>query len=65
VQSVVEIYEKSGKFYGRVLEIFDASHRKDRCIDQKEKIQQASVIGPIAIKKGFKKMGNEYNSGKF
>jgi hypothetical protein len=32
-KSVVEIYEKIRKIYGRVLEIFDVSHRKDRCVD--------------------------------
>ncbi|PKH68457.1 DUF2147 domain-containing protein [Flavobacterium sp. ALD4] len=62
-KSVVEIYEKSGKIYGKVLEIFDASHRKDRCIDCEGEDTNKPVIG-LTVIKGLKKDGNEYNSGK-
>ena len=62
-KSVVEIYEKSGKIYGKVLEIFDASHRKDRFIDCEGEDTNKPVIG-LTVIKGLKKDGNEYNSGK-
>lgn len=31
-KSVVEIYEKSGKLYGKIVEILRADHKKDACV---------------------------------
>ena len=62
-KSVVEIYEKSGKIYGKVLEIFDVNHRKARCVDCEGEDTNKPVIG-LTVIKGLIKDGNEYNSGK-
>jgi uncharacterized protein (DUF2147 family) len=62
-KSVVEIYEKSGKIYGKVLKIFDENHRKARCVDCEGEDTNKPVIGLNVIKELIKD-GKEYNSGK-
>jgi uncharacterized protein (DUF2147 family) len=62
-KSIVEIYEKSGKFYGKVVEIIDASRRNDLCIGCSGEDTNKPVLG-ITVIKGLSKDGEEYNSGK-
>jgi uncharacterized protein (DUF2147 family) len=62
-KSIVEIYEKSGKIYGRVMEIFDANHKKDLCNDCSGEDANKPILG-LTIIKGLSKDGNEYNSGE-
>ena len=62
-KSIVEIYEKSGKIYGKVMEIFDASHKKDLCQDCSGEDANKPILG-LTIIKGLSKDGNEYNSGE-
>ena len=61
-KSVVEIYEKSGKVYGKVVEILRADHKKDVCVkcDGAEKNKQ--ILGMV-IMNNLKKDGSEYNGG--
>lgn len=62
-KSVVEIYEKNGKIFAKIVEIFEAQHRNrkcDLCIgDDKDK----PILG-FTIIKGLSKDGEEYNGGK-
>ena len=62
-KSVVEIFEKNGKVYAKIIEIFEAQHRNrkcDLCIgDDKDK----PILG-FTIIKGLTKDGDEYNGGK-
>lgn len=62
-KSIVEIYERSGKVYGKIVEIIDTEKRKSVCTactgDEKNK----PIIGLIIIK-GLKKDGKEYNDGR-
>ena len=61
--AILEIFEKNGKIYGRVLEIIDIKNRHLKC----EKCPGADKDQPIlglTVIKGLSKDGNEYNSGK-
>ncbi len=61
-KSIVEIYENSGKIYGRVIEIFDERKRKDLCNECSGEDAGKPVLGLIIIK-GLSKNGEEYDSG--
>ncbi len=62
-KSIVEIYEKSGKFYGKIIEILDPEKRKNLCTKCTGQDKNAAVLGLVIIK-GLVKDGDEYNSGK-
>ncbi|UQD56811.1 DUF2147 domain-containing protein [Flavobacterium sp. K5-23] len=62
-KSIIEIYEKSGKIYGRVVEILDEEHRKDLCTNCENEDRNKPIIG-MTIIKGLSKNGKEYDSGK-
>lgn len=61
--SVVEIYEKSGKIYGKVSEIFDATYRNNLCKACTGEDADKPILGMVVIK-GLSKEGSEYGSGK-
>jgi uncharacterized protein (DUF2147 family) len=62
-KGIVEIYEKSGKVYGRVLEIFDVNHRNARCQNCNGEDENKPILG-LTVIKGLVKDGDEYSSGK-
>lgn len=62
-KSIIEIYEKSGKIYGKVIDILDTNHRKDLCHDCSGEDVNKPIIG-LTVIKGLSKDGEEYNSGK-
>lgn len=62
-KSVVEIYEKSGKIYGKVVEIFEADKRNKVCEECSGEDKNKPILGIIVIK-GLKKDGKEYNDGQ-
>ena len=62
-KSIVEIYEKSGKIYGKVIEILEAEHKKKVCVNCSGEDKNKPILGMIIIK-GLKKEGNEYTGGK-
>ena len=62
-KSIIEIYEKSGKVYGKVIDILDKEHKKDLCRECSGEDYNKPIIG-MTILKGLTKDGNEYNSGK-
>jgi uncharacterized protein (DUF2147 family) len=61
-KSIVEIYEKSGKIYGKVSEIFRESHKKDVCVKCEGAEKNKPILG-MTIINGLKKDGSEYNGG--
>jgi uncharacterized protein (DUF2147 family) len=63
VKSVVEIYEVSGKVYGKIIEIADASRRNGKCEKCVGNDKDKPVLGLVIIK-GLKKDGDEYSDGK-
>ena len=62
-KSVVEIYEKSGKIYGKVIEIFRADERNRVCEECTGDDKNKPILG-ITVIKGLSKDGKEYNDGK-
>jgi uncharacterized protein (DUF2147 family) len=62
-KSIVEIYEKSGKIYGKVIEILDTVHKNDFCKECSGEDANKPILGMIVIK-GLTQDGKEYNSGK-
>ena len=62
-KSIIEIYEKSGKIYGKVIDILDAAHRNDLCNDCSGEDANKPILG-LTVVKGLSKDGSEYNSGK-
>lgn len=62
-KSIVEIYEKSGKIYGKVIEILDEEHKKSVCSKCSGGDRNKPILGMIVIK-GLSKKGNHYTSGK-
>ncbi|KFF05714.1 DUF2147 domain-containing protein [Flavobacterium reichenbachii] len=61
-KSVVEIYEKSGKIYGKVVEILRANHKNDVCAKCEGSEKNKPILGMVIIN-GLKKDGDEYNGG--
>jgi uncharacterized protein (DUF2147 family) len=62
-KSIVEIYEKSGKIYGKVIEILEEEHRKKVCSNCSGEDKNKPILGMIVIK-GLTKEGNQYARGK-
>jgi len=62
-KSIVEIYEKSGKIYGKVIEILEEQNKKRTCTECSGDDHNKPVLGLMIIK-GLTKEGNEYSNGK-
>jgi len=62
-KSVVEIYEKSGKIYGKVVEIFDVNKKNKVCDECSGDDKNKPILGIMVIK-GLRKDGKEYNDGQ-
>jgi uncharacterized protein (DUF2147 family) len=62
-KSIVEIYEESGKIYGKVVEILDEEHKNSVCSECTGEDRSKPILGMIVIK-GLSKVGNEYKKGK-
>jgi uncharacterized protein (DUF2147 family) len=62
-KSIVEIYEKSGKIYGKVVEILDVEHKNNVCSECSGSDKNKPILGMIIIK-GLTKEGSEYTNGK-
>ncbi|WP_163411297.1 DUF2147 domain-containing protein [Flavobacterium ajazii] len=61
-KSIVEVYEKSGKIYAKVVEILRADHKKDVCSKCEGAEKNKPILGMV-IMNGLKKDGDEYNGG--
>ena len=62
-KGVVEIYEKNGKVFGKIVEILEVEHRYKKCILCEGDDKNKPILGLTFIK-GLTKDGNEYNGGK-
>lgn len=62
-KSIVEIYEKSGKIYGKVIEILEEGNRKKVCSNCSGEDKDKPILGMIIIK-GLIKTGDEYSKGE-
>ena len=61
-KSIVEIYEKSGMLYGKVVSILRADHKKDVCTECDGAEKNKPILGMVIIS-GLKKEGDEYSGG--
>lgn len=61
--SIVEIFEKRGKIYGRVVEIFDPKSRHRTCENCPGEDRGKPLLG-LTVIKGLVKNGSEYVGGK-
>ncbi|TDD98016.1 DUF2147 domain-containing protein [Flavobacterium cellulosilyticum] len=62
-KSIVEIYEKSGKIYGKIIEILEEKNKKKVCVKCTGEDKNKPIIG-MTIIKGLSKEGTEYTNGK-
>lgn len=61
-KSVVEIYEKSGKIYGKIVDILDPQKKDKLCTECTGDEKNKPVLGMVIVK-GLKKDANEFNDG--
>lgn len=61
-KSIVEIYEKGGKVYGKVVEILNKEKLDARCEKCKGDKKDQPILGMVIID-GLKKDGSEYSGG--
>lgn len=61
--SVVEIYEKQNKIYGKVIEIFNPKAKIPRCEQCEGEDKNKPIVGLVVIK-GLVKDKDEYTHGK-
>ncbi len=62
-KSIVEVYEKSGKIYGKILEILEVENRDRKCDLCTGSDKDKPILG-MTIIKGLTKNGDEYSGGK-
>ena len=62
-KSIVEIYEKDGKIYGRIIEILEPENRYKKCTLCQGTDKDKPIMGLIFIK-GLTKNGDEFSGGK-
>jgi uncharacterized protein (DUF2147 family) len=62
-KGIVEIYEKNGKVYGKIVDILEEKHRDKKCSLCPGEDANKPLIGLTFIK-GLEKDGKEYNGGK-
>lgn len=61
-KSIVEIYEKSGKIYGKVVEILEVEKKNKLCQGCTGEDKDKPILGIVVIK-GLEKDGDEYGGG--
>ena len=62
-KSIVEIYEKSGKVYAKIIHIIEAENRNRVCENCEGDDKNKPILGMVIIR-GLTKDGSEYNGGK-
>jgi uncharacterized protein (DUF2147 family) len=62
-KSIVEIFEKSGKIYGKILEILEDENHNKKCDLCTGNDKDKPILG-MTIIKGLTKDGEEYSGGK-
>ena len=62
-KSIVDIFEKQGKVYGKIIEILEAENRHRKCEKCEGEDKNKQILGLIIIK-GLKKRRDVYDGGK-
>jgi uncharacterized protein (DUF2147 family) len=61
-KSIVEVYEKSGKIYGKIVDILDPQKKDKLCTECTGDEKNKPVLGMVIVK-GLQKDAEEYNDG--
>ncbi|MBT0608183.1 DUF2147 domain-containing protein [Aequorivita echinoideorum] len=61
-KSIIEIYKKDGKVYGKIVEILDPAKQKAVCSECTGSDKGKPIMGMVILK-GLTKDGSEYNDG--
>lgn len=61
--SIIEIYKKGEKAYGKVVDIIDESKKENICTECSGKNKDKPIMGMVIVD-GLKKDGNEWSGGK-
>ncbi|TGD58178.1 DUF2147 domain-containing protein [Flavobacterium humi] len=62
-KSIIEIYEKDGKIYGKIVELLNPAKRNSTCLKCTGEDKNKPILG-LTIIKGLSKDDDEYNGGK-
>lgn len=62
-KSIVEVYEKNGKIYGKIIEVLDKDKKNKKCTACEGDDKNKPIEGMVIIK-GLTKDGAEYSGGK-
>ena len=62
-KGIVEIFEKNGKIYGKIIDILEKEHKHQKCKKCEGEDKNKPILGLIIIK-GLTKNGNFYDGGK-
>jgi len=62
-KGIVEIYEKSGKVFGKIIDILDIEHKHNKCEKCEGEDKNKPILGLIILK-GLIKDGDIYTGGK-
>jgi uncharacterized protein (DUF2147 family) len=63
-KAVVEIYEKSGKIYGKIITVLEEKNRDKLCVNCSGEDRNKPIVGMVIIKGLSKEEHNQYGSGK-
>ncbi len=63
INSIVEVYEKNGKAYAKIIEITEAIRRDDLCTKCEDENKNKPILG-MDILTGLSKNGNEWSGGQ-
>ncbi len=61
--SIVEIFEKHNKIYGKIVDVFNPKSKKRVCEKCSGEDKNKPIVGLVVIK-GLSKEGDEYSDGK-
>ncbi len=62
-ESIIEIYQENGKFYGKIIQLLDPKTKNAVCENCKGENKNKPIKGLVIIN-GLKKDGNEWSGGK-
>jgi len=62
-KSIVEIYKKDGKVYGKIVDLIDPKKENAKCTECPGDDKNKPLTGLVIIR-GLEKDGDEYNDGK-
>ena len=63
VDSVLEVYQKNGKAYAKVVEILNPARKEARCVDCEGEFKDKPILG-LDILSGLEKDDDEWSGGK-